>query len=108
MRLIRNFLVGGALSASVSTATDCRKTCVVEPSGTNRTDDAPAILKAFKECGKHGKVIFKEDTTYYVNSVLNITWLDDVEIDLHGELVVCKRNTQTSCCNIVLSKMRKS
>ena len=64
-----------------------RKTCVVEPSGTNTTDDAPAIRDAFEECGKGGKVVFKPET-YYVNSVLNVTWLDDVEIDVWGTLLV--------------------
>ncbi|KAI9172674.1 LOW QUALITY PROTEIN: exo-rhamnogalacturonase B [Paramyrothecium foliicola] len=65
---------------------DKRKTCVVKPSGTNTTDDAPAILRAFKKCGRKGRVVFKP-TTYYVNSVLNITGLNDVEIDLYGRLL---------------------
>ncbi|KAF5519098.1 Alpha-L-rhamnosidase rgxB [Colletotrichum aenigma] len=63
-----------------------KKTCTVKASGTNATDDAPAILDAFKTCGRRGKVIF-EPTTYYVNSVMNVTWLDDVEIDLQGTLL---------------------
>ncbi|KAK1547637.1 exo-rhamnogalacturonase B [Colletotrichum paranaense] len=63
-----------------------RKTCVVKASGTNTTDDAPAILEAFTQCGRRGKVVF-EPTTYYVNSALNVTWLDDVEIDLQGTLL---------------------
>ncbi|KAF3042713.1 hypothetical protein E8E12_008847 [Didymella heteroderae] len=63
-----------------------RKTCTIKSSGTNKTDDAPAIRTAFKECGRHGKVIF-EPTTYYVNSVLSITDLEDVDIDVQGELL---------------------
>jgi hypothetical protein len=35
---------------------------------TNVTDDAPAILKAFRECGQNGRIVF-EPITYYVNSV---------------------------------------
>ncbi|KAL6239641.1 hypothetical protein BDW75DRAFT_227009 [Aspergillus navahoensis] len=62
------------------------KTCVVPASGTNETDDAPAIISAFKRCGRGGKVIFKP-TTYYVNSVMNISWLQDVDIDLRGNLL---------------------
>lgn len=69
-----------------------RKTCVVKASGTNTTDDAPAILEAFTQCGRRGKVVF-EPTTYYVNSALNVTWLDDVEIDLQGTLLVRYRST---------------
>src|ERR1700733_14485449 len=70
---------------------DHRKTCVVKGSGTNSTDDAPAIIKAFKKCGHNGRVVF-QPTTYYVNSVMNITWLDDVEIDLQGTLLVRASN----------------
>ena len=67
--------------------TQGRKTCTVKASGTNQTDDAPAIKAAFKECGRHGKVVF-DPTTYYVNSVLNITDLEDVDIDIQGQLLV--------------------
>lgn len=69
-----------------------RKTCVVPASGSNTTNDAPAILTAFKQCGRGGRVVFKP-TTYYLNSVLNITWLEDVDIDIQGELLVCCRLT---------------
>lgn len=75
-----------ALQGSAS-PTQSRKTCIVKASGTNRTDDAPAIRAAFKDCGRHGKVVF-EPTTYFVNSVLNITDLEDVDIDVQGELLV--------------------
>lgn len=64
-----------------------RKTCIVPASGSNETDDAPAIINAFKSCGSQGRVVFSP-TTYCVNSVMNITWLDDVEIDLYGKLLV--------------------
>ncbi|KAE8375862.1 pectin lyase fold/virulence factor [Aspergillus bertholletiae] len=64
----------------------CRETCVVPAGGSNTTDDAPAIVHAFKKCGHGGKVIFKP-TTYHINSVMNITWLEDVDIDLGGTLL---------------------
>lgn len=75
-----------ALQSSAS-LTQGRKTCTVKANGTNKTDDAPAIKAAFKECGRHGKVVF-EPTIYFVNSVLNITDLEDVDIDVQGELLV--------------------
>ncbi|KAJ4298925.1 hypothetical protein N0V90_004168 [Kalmusia sp. IMI 367209] len=62
------------------------KTCTVAASGTNKTDDAPAIRSAFLECGRGGKIVFKS-TTYYVNSVLNISGLDDVDVDIQGKLL---------------------
>ncbi|KAH9876529.1 hypothetical protein J1614_003660 [Plenodomus biglobosus] len=67
-------------AASANAQPKEQKTCVISSSGTNKTDDAPAIRAAFKNCGQHGKVVFKP-TTYYVNSVLNINGLEDVDID---------------------------
>lgn len=78
--------LGLVLLASLATAAPSR-TCVVKASGTNATDDAPAIRSAFNDCGHGGKVVF-ESTTYYVNSVLNITGLEDVDIDIQGNLLV--------------------
>ncbi|KAK6215737.1 exo-rhamnogalacturonase b [Colletotrichum tabaci] len=63
-----------------------RKICIVAAGGSNTTDDAPAILDAFKKCGQHGRVVF-EPKTYHISSALNVTWLDDVEIDLQGTLL---------------------
>ncbi|KAB5517543.1 putative exo-polygalacturonase [Coniochaeta sp. 2T2.1] len=82
--LLTLYVLGGC--AFAAGATTCRKTCIVQGSGTNKTDDAPAILQAFKDCGNHGKVVF-HPMTYYVNSVMNVTELDDVEIDLQGTLL---------------------
>ncbi|KAJ5710451.1 hypothetical protein N7488_004607 [Penicillium malachiteum] len=62
------------------------KTCVIPASGSETIDDAPAIVKAFEECGKGGKIIF-ENTTYHVNSVMKTTGLQDCEVDLHGTLL---------------------
>jgi hypothetical protein len=81
-------VLAAATSVSAGTVPWHRKTCVIPASGTNATDDAPAIIKAFKRCGRGGKVVFKP-TTYYVNSVMDIRWLDDVEIDFRGNLLVC-------------------
>jgi hypothetical protein len=64
-----------------------RQTCIVPASGTNKTDDAPAIISAFKRCGRGGKVVF-QPTTYYVNSAMNISWLRDVDVDIQGKLLV--------------------
>lgn len=63
-------------------------TCVVAASGTNATDDAPAIVDAFEKCGHGGTVVFTANTTYHVNSVMNLTWLQDVDIDIQGTLLV--------------------
>ncbi|KAJ9131237.1 Exo-rhamnogalacturonase b [Pleurostoma richardsiae] len=89
MRTIWALAVLGRILTTVSARgkePDCPRTCTVEASGSNATDDAPAILKAFHECGRGGRVVFKP-TTYYINSVLNISWLEDVDIDIQGTLL---------------------
>ncbi|KAJ5236255.1 hypothetical protein N7489_006346 [Penicillium chrysogenum] len=63
-----------------------QNSCVIKSGGTNVTDDAPAILKAFRECGQNGRIVF-EPITYYVNSVMNISWLENVDIDIRGTLL---------------------
>ncbi|KAF2758242.1 pectin lyase-like protein [Pseudovirgaria hyperparasitica] len=61
--------------------------CVV-PTGLD--DSAPAIIDAFRKCGHNsnqsrGKVVF-QNTTYTVGSVMNITGLSNVDVDLQGTL----------------------
>lgn len=63
------------------------KTCTVKAGGSNVTDDAPAVLEAFRECGQDATVVF-EPTTYHINSVMNVTWLQNVKIDLQGTISV--------------------
>ncbi|KAF9887415.1 hypothetical protein FE257_010270 [Aspergillus nanangensis] len=87
MYLTRVFCVLAALTGVSSAGhTASKKTCIVPAGGSNATDDAPAIYRAFRKCGRGGKVVF-EPTTYHVNSVLNISWLQDVDIDIGGTLL---------------------
>lgn len=81
------FLLNAARSFASRDFPSHRRTCVVQPGGSNLTDDAPAILDAFDSCGHGGKVVFL-NTTYHVNSVMDTTGLDDCEIDLYGTLLV--------------------
>lgn len=82
MSLYRALLV--SLLACYASA---RKTCTVIAGGSNATDDAPAIRQAFRDCGHGGTVLFS-NTTYYVNTVMNITGLENCQIDIHGTLLV--------------------
>lgn len=72
--------------AALSSASTSRKTCVVASGGDNTTDDAPAILEAFRECGRNGNIVFSP-ITYYISSVMNVSGLEDVDIDLRGTLL---------------------
>jgi galacturan 1,4-alpha-galacturonidase len=45
------------------------QTCVVPSHGNANVSDTPAILAAFKKCGKGGRIIFSENTTYALNEL---------------------------------------
>jgi galacturan 1,4-alpha-galacturonidase len=62
-----------------------KKTCVVKPS-LNGSDDTPAILQAFSSCGKNGRIVFINET-YHINTVMNTTGLENVDVDLYGTLL---------------------
>ncbi|KAG6841170.1 hypothetical protein C0991_001298 [Blastosporella zonata] len=63
------------------------RVCRVHPSADGVSDDAPAILQAFKDCGQDGHIIF-DDALFHVESVLQTTGLCNVVIDLPGTLLV--------------------
>jgi hypothetical protein len=75
------------IAASQHEQFQTRQICTVPTAGTNLTDDAPAFIEAFRECGNGGTVLFK-NTTYYVNSVMNTSGLQDCIVDLQGTLMV--------------------
>lgn len=86
-------LVGSSHAASSNIT---RKECVVQPGGSNGTDDGVAIRQAFRDCGHGGKVVFLNET-YYVSSIMNTSGLEDCDIELHGTLLVSRtfiHNTQ--------------
>jgi hypothetical protein len=86
-----SLLVGGALSAALGGAirdsSGHRKTCTVQPGGSEDIDDAPAIKEAFDHCGDNGNVVFL-NTTYYVNTVMNTSGLRNCQVDIYGTLLV--------------------
>ncbi|KAL1969794.1 hypothetical protein VTN77DRAFT_7303 [Rasamsonia byssochlamydoides] len=62
------------------------KTCIIPAKGTGE-DDSPAIIDAFTACGTNGHIIFQENTTYHLNSVLQLHNLSHVQVDLLGTLL---------------------
>ncbi|GIC93670.1 putative exo-polygalacturonase [Aspergillus udagawae] len=72
--------------AHVTTGQSHRRTCTVKAAGSESTDDTPAILEAFHNCGNGGRIVF-QNTTYHVNSVMNTSGLHDCDIDLYGTLL---------------------
>jgi galacturan 1,4-alpha-galacturonidase len=87
-RIILSLTVFSAL-VSGSSLQKRQYTCTVPPGGSSSIDDAPAIIAAFKECNTNsGKVIFTNHT-YHINSVMKITGLKNVDVDIKGTLLVC-------------------
>ncbi|KAG0749297.1 hypothetical protein G6F57_000053 [Rhizopus arrhizus] len=58
-------------------------TCTVAKSGS---DDTAAITKAFSDCKNGGTVVFSKDTTYNLNSILILSGLKNVNIELAGTI----------------------
>ncbi|TVY94137.1 Alpha-L-rhamnosidase [Lachnellula willkommii] len=84
-KLAAVFLFFFTLVESGGSNREHRKVCKVL-SCKDGLDDAPAVLRAFKECGNHGRVEFLNET-YHIESIMNISGLNDVEIDLKGTLL---------------------
>lgn len=78
------FSHGSFLATSSGQDTVCNVCTVVPP--TNGADASPTIVAAFDRCRRDSKIVFV-NATYNIESVMNITGLSNVEIDLHGTLV---------------------
>lgn len=76
-------LAGAPLAAGRSWNT----TCIIPASG-NGSDDAPAIRQAFNDCGQNGNIVFQENTTYNIETMLQLHNLSNVQVDLKGILLV--------------------
>lgn len=76
-----------ALPVLGHSVTPQKKTCIIPVKGDGR-DDSPAIREAFQKCGKNGKVVFEKDSTYSVQTVLQLHDLKNVEVDLLGTIEV--------------------
>lgn len=61
-------------------------TCII-PAAANGSDSAPAIRQAFHDCGQDGHIVFQENTTYNVNTALQLHDLSNVQVDLLGTIL---------------------
>lgn len=80
--------VGLALTSAANAAVikKGQNTCIVKANG-HQKDDAPDILRAFKDCGHGGTVIFPEDQSYWIATCLNPV-VNDVVIEWRGKWTV--------------------
>jgi galacturan 1,4-alpha-galacturonidase len=68
----------------VSPARDETRYCFVKPSCSSNGDSAKSILAAFQKCNKGGTVVL--DAHYVVGSPLDLTFLEEVDVVLTGNL----------------------
>jgi hypothetical protein len=76
--------------------------CTVKANG-KQTDDVPNLLKAFKECGNGGTIIFPGDQSYWIGKRLNPV-LNDVTIQWRGKWTVSPPNICLSSNNCYNSR----
>ncbi|GIZ41876.1 hypothetical protein CKM354_000516500 [Cercospora kikuchii] len=60
------------------------KTCYVKSHDDLKTDDSKYILDALKKCNHGGHVVFPQGTTYVIGQALDLTFLDQVDLDIQG------------------------
>lgn len=62
------------------------KTCIVNSNNDFLTDDSTLILEAVNDCNRGGHVIFLPKTTYLIGKPLNLTHLENIDIDIQGTI----------------------
>lgn len=80
-------LLPASLVLAAYTPSSPEHTCVI-PALNDGRDDAPAIREAFDKCGNNGKVVFQKDTTYSIQTALELHNLKNVQVDMLGTLEV--------------------
>lgn len=80
-------LLAASLAFAAYSPSSPEHTCVI-PALNNGRDDAPVIREAFDKCGNNGKVIFQKDTTYSIQTALQLHNLKNVQVDMLGTLEV--------------------
>ncbi|KAF2101749.1 glycoside hydrolase family 28 protein [Rhizodiscina lignyota] len=71
---------------SSSIAASGGRTCVI-PAAGDGSDDSPAIREAFRECGNGGHIVFQEDKTYSIETMLQLHNLSSVQVDILGTIM---------------------
>lgn len=64
---------------AMTTSPPRRKTCNIRSNGYGK-DDSDNILSALKQCNNGGQVIFNPGATYTIGKVLDMTFLQSIDI----------------------------
>lgn len=65
---------------------NCRKTINIRASEDDEDDISDEFLHGLKKANHGGTLHLKKDHTYVIGKPLDLTWLDDIQIHLEGEI----------------------
>lgn len=58
-------------------------------SSRDETDDVSAeFLRGIQDANNGGTLVLKQNETYVIGKKLDLTFLDDIEVNLEGEILV--------------------
>lgn len=86
MKSLKPMALAGLFTTSTLCSTNYNTTCII-PAAGDGSDDAPAIREAFRDCGKGGHIVFQENVTYNVDTVLQLHNLSHIQVDLLGTIL---------------------
>lgn len=80
---------------------DDRHIVTIRPSLNDTDDVSSEFLQGITEANHGGRLLLKEGETYIIGKTLELTFLDDIEVQLDGELKVIFIPTYLSMCFVV-------
>jgi hypothetical protein len=81
---------------------DDRPVVTIRASVDDTDDISSEFLEGITEANHGGRLLLKEGETYIIGKKLNLTFLDDIEVQLDGEIKV-RESTLLSDCRSLLS-----
>jgi galacturan 1,4-alpha-galacturonidase len=71
-----------------------RRTVTIRPSKNEKDDVSADFLWGIKQANHGGRLVLQKGKTYMIGKKLDLTFLDNVEVQLDGELKVIKTPEQ--------------
>ena len=84
--------LGQLPDGSARTSPDRTRTCYVQTHNDFVTDDSEYIVQALRDCNNGGHVVFPANSSYFIATALDLTFLNKVDIDIQG-YVLFSNNT---------------
>jgi len=62
------------------------QTCYVDSHGDSTKDDSDFVVQAIDDCNNGGHVVFQQGLNYTIGTALNLTYLNNIDIDIQGTI----------------------